>query len=89
MITLGLSHDVIALDQRVVGLLNTHLGYNLKFSKLQANCSIYLSVEDCLRCVCKEANITLGQLDRTLFSFAGLSAVEYLINYDLSRSTIA
>lgn len=85
MITVGLSHDVIALDQRVVGLLNTHLGYNRKFSNLQSSRSIYLSVEDCLRGVCKEANVTLGNLDRTLFAFAGLTAVEYLIDFDLPR----
>lgn len=89
MITVGLSHDVVALDQRVVGLLNTHFGYNRQFSSLQASRSIYLSVEDCLRDVCKEANVTLGRLDRMLFGFAGLTAVEYLMDYDLPRASAA
>lgn len=87
MISVGISHDVVALDQRVVGMLNTHLGYNRKFSSLQASRKIYLSVENCLRGVCKEANVTLGTLDRMLFGFAGLTAMEYLMGYDLPTST--
>lgn len=86
MISLGLSHDVVALDQRVVGLLCARLGYNRKFSHLQASRSIYLSVEDCLRDVCEEASISLGTLDRMLFGFAGLSAVEYLMDFDFGRA---
>lgn len=82
MIGVGLSHDVVALDQRVVGILNARLGYNRKFSSLQASRSTYLSVEDCLREVCKEANISLGKLDRMLFNFAGLTAIEYLMDFD-------
>lgn len=82
MITLGLSHDVIALDQRVVGVLNARLGYNRKFSSLQASRSVYLSVEDCLRSVCKDANVSLGNLDRMLFCFAGLTAIEYLMELE-------
>lgn len=89
MIAVGLSHDVIALDQRVVGLLSTYLGYNRKFSNLQSSRSIYLSVEDCLRSVCKEANVTLGNLDRMLFGFAGLTAIEYLIEFDLPARRLA
>jgi len=85
MIAVGLSNDVIALDQRVVGLLNKHFNYNRNFSSVQASRSIYLSVEDCLRCICKEANITLGNLDRMLFKFAGLTAVEYLARFDISN----
>lgn len=85
MITVGISHDVIALDQRVVGLLNARLNYNRKFSYLQTNTAAYLSVEDCLRGVCEEAKISLGELDRMLFNFAGLSAAEYLMEYDLQH----
>lgn len=83
MINVGLSHDVIALDQRVVGLLNTHLGYNKTFDRLQSSRALYLSAEDCLRDVCKEAGVSLGTLDRMLFNFAGLSAIEYLMGIDL------
>ncbi len=86
MITLGLSHDVIALDQRVVGLLNTHLGYNRTFDRLQASRALYLSVEDCLRDVSKEAGVSLGTLDRMLFKFAGLTAIEYLMGIDLPKA---
>lgn len=89
MISVGLSHDVIALDQRVVGLLNARLGYNRKFSSLQASRSIYLSVEECLRGLSKEAKITLGTLDRMLFNFAGLTAVQYLMEFDRSSDTPA
>jgi thermostable 8-oxoguanine DNA glycosylase len=85
MITVGLSHDVIALDQRVVGLLNAHLGYNRKFDRLQSSQALYLSVEHCLREVCKEANVTLATLDRMLFNFAGLTAIEYLMGIDLPK----
>ncbi len=83
MITVGLSHDVIALDQRVVGLLNVHLGYNKTFDRLQSSRDLYLSVEDCLRGVCKEAGVSLGQLDRMLFKFAGLTAIGYLTGIGL------
>lgn len=89
MIALGLSHDVIALDQRVVGVLNACLGYNWKAPRLQNNRSIYLSVEDCLRDVCKDASISLGSLDRMLFNFAGLTAIEYIMHLDLSSCDLA
>lgn len=86
MIALGLSHDVIALDQRVVGILNNRFQYDQKFSKLQADRELYLSVEDCLREVCEEAKISLGTLDRMLFGFSGLTAIEYVMDFDQSIS---
>lgn len=82
MITVGLSDNVIALDQRIVGLLNKHFGFNRKFSSLQSSRSMYLSVEDCMRGVCEEAGITLAHLDRMLFRFAGLTAIEYLVSLE-------
>jgi thermostable 8-oxoguanine DNA glycosylase len=83
MITVGLSDDVVALDQRIVGVLNDHLGYARKFGGIQASRPQYLSVEDCLRGVCHEAGISLARLDRALFEFAGLTAMEYLVRFDL------
>ena len=83
MITVGLSDDVIALDQRVVGLLNTHFGYNKTFDRLQSSRDLYLSAEACLRGVCKEAGVSLAELDRMLFKFAGLTAIGYLVGIGL------
>jgi thermostable 8-oxoguanine DNA glycosylase len=65
------------------GHLNDHLSYNLKFDRVQSSRNIYLSVEDCLQSVCEEADVSLGTLDRMLFNFAGMTAIEYLMGIDL------
>jgi thermostable 8-oxoguanine DNA glycosylase len=79
MIALGLSHNVIALDTRVVGALQQHLAYNLKVGRVQGSKPIYLSVEAKLRDVCKQAGSSLATLDQTLFQFTSMSAVEYVM----------
>lgn len=70
MIEVGLSHDVIALDTRVVGVLQKHLGFNLPAKRLQNHRQRYLSVEAALRELCQEHNASLALLDRVLFRFA-------------------
>ena len=75
----GLSHDVIALDVRVVGALRRYCGYNLTAAQVQARRDVYLSVEDALRQVCREARAPLALLDRVLFQFSGMSAVEFAL----------
>lgn len=79
MITMGLSHDVIALDTRVVGALQQYLRYNFKAARVQGSKQIYLSVEAALRGVCKQVGGSLAILDRTLFQFTSMSAVQYVL----------
>jgi hypothetical protein len=79
MITVGLSHDVIALDQRIVGVLKKFLHYDLEFDKIQRNKPIYLSVETELRDVCRDAGTSLAVLDRALFQFTEMNVIQYLM----------
>lgn len=83
MITTGLSHDVIALDVRVVGALKKYVGYETPVGRVQGSRKIYLSVEQALREVCEEAGTTLARLDRTLFQFTSMSAIKYVMEIDV------
>jgi len=87
MINVGLSHDVIALDTRVVGILQKYLGYNLTPQHIQSHRGLYLSLEAALREFCREQNISLALLDRLLFRFSNLGAIELVVRYpELIRS---
>jgi thermostable 8-oxoguanine DNA glycosylase len=81
MIETGLSQDVIALDQRVVGCFNQYFGYRHRFNSIQSSHGRYISVESALREACSQRGITLGKLDRIFFRFSGMSAVEFFIRY--------
>lgn len=87
MIFVGLSHDVIALDTRVVGILQQYLGYNLTPERIQSHRGLYFSLEAALREFCHEQDICLALLDRLLFRFSNLGAIEMVIKYpELVRS---
>ena len=76
MINVGLSHDVIALDVRVVGVLRRYFAFNLAPSGVQGRRRVYLSVEQALREACpKRASLAL--LDRVLYSFSGTTALDF------------
>ncbi len=77
MIDMGLSRDVIALDVRIVGTLRRYLGYNLPVSKLQSSETIYRSVETALRDATEAHGHCLARLDRALFRFSDMSALEF------------
>ena len=79
MIDAGLSHDVIALDVRVVGALRKHFGFNLEAGQVQARRDVYLSVESALREVCAEAGKPLALLDRALFQLGGMTALDFVV----------
>jgi thermostable 8-oxoguanine DNA glycosylase len=79
MINAGLSHDVIALDVRVVGVLQRYLGYNLAPGNVQSRRRVYLSVEDALRGACERSSHSLAHLDRVLFKFSAMSALEFAL----------
>lgn len=79
MINTGVSHDVIALDVRVVGVLRRFLGFNLAPGVVQSRRAVYLSVEDALRGACKRSGHSLAQLDRVLFKFSAMSALEFAL----------
>jgi thermostable 8-oxoguanine DNA glycosylase len=79
MINTGLSHDVIALDVRVVGVLRRYLGFNLAPGKVQSRRAVYLSVEDALRGACERSGHSLAHLDRVLFKFSAMSALEFAL----------
>jgi thermostable 8-oxoguanine DNA glycosylase len=81
MISVGLSHDVIALDTRVVGTLQKYLGYNLTTARIQSHRGLYFSLEARLREFCQEQNISLALLDRILFHFSNMRAIELIVKY--------
>ena len=81
MISVGLSHDVIALDTRVVGILQKYLGYNLTPQRIQSDRRLYFSLEAALREFCREQAVSLALLDRLLFRFSNLGAVELVVKY--------
>lgn len=81
MITIGLSHDVIALDTRVVGIFQKYFDYNLNSGQVQSNRKIYLSLEAALREFCQKKQMTLALLDRLLFNFSNLSVIELVVKY--------
>jgi thermostable 8-oxoguanine DNA glycosylase len=87
MVGTGLSRDVLAIDQRVVGFLNTYLSYPDKFNRVQGSRGWYLSIEAALRDVCEEARISVAHLDQILFKFSGLSSIAFFLNYEYRRST--
>jgi thermostable 8-oxoguanine DNA glycosylase len=78
MIGVGLSDDVIALDTRIVGILQKHFAYNLNASQVQSNRKVYFSLEEALREICRRRSVSLALLDRLLFNFANLSTSYFL-----------
>ena len=79
MISTGLCHDVVALDARVVGVLQRYFDFNHQASAVQGRPELYFSVEQALREVCNEAGESLARLDRVLFQFSGISTLEFVI----------
>lgn len=79
MLATGLSQDVLALDQRLVGFFRNYLGYERKLPQVQRSLPIYRSVEDALRPLCASQEITLGQFDHMIFNCASISSARYLI----------
>ena len=81
MISIGLSHDVIALDTRVIGILQKYFDYKLTLGEVQSNRRCYLSLEAGLREVCQEKRVSLALLDRLLFNFSNVNVIELLVKY--------
>lgn len=81
MISVGLSRDVIALDTRIVGILNQHFGYNLTADQIQSHRGRYISLEAALREFCRGVGFSLALLDRLLFRFANLGAIELIVKH--------
>ncbi|MCB0176806.1 MAG: hypothetical protein KDI62_01130 [Anaerolineae bacterium] len=79
MISVGLSHDIIALDTRVVGVFNRYLNYETDPGKVQGNDKIYYSVETALREFCQEKNVTLALLDRLLFKYGNIDVIDFVL----------
>ena len=80
MISVGLSHNVIALDTRVVGFLRKYFNYNVEAGYIQGNRGYYFSLEAALREFCQEKGISLALLDRVIFNFSGLNLLGFLID---------
>lgn len=81
MIDIGLSHDVIALDTRVVGIFQRYLGYNLTQSQMQGHRRRYLSLEAALRKLCEQHGVSLALLDRLLYRFGNIGAMDIAVRY--------
>jgi thermostable 8-oxoguanine DNA glycosylase len=81
MISVGLSHNVIALDTRVIGFLRKYLDYDdVNVGYIQGNREYYFSLEAALREFCLEKGISLALLDRVIFNFSGLNLLGFLID---------
>jgi len=85
MISVGLSHDVIALDTRIVGILRRHCEFDHKAEQIQSSSGYYLSVESALRAFCREQQFSLALLDRLLFQFSALSAIDLVVKFPRLR----
>ena len=81
MIEVGLSHDVIAFDTRIVNILKKHFDLNVSVDKVQGNKDIYESIEDALRQSCGVLDISLAQLDRLLFRFNNKNVITFILEY--------
>ena len=71
LIGVGLSHDLIAFDVRVVGALRDGFGLEVKAGQVQGNRPLYLALEAALREACAEAGHPLALLDRVFYKFRG------------------
>ena len=80
MIGVGLSHDVIALDTRIVGLLNKNFSATLQIDVVQRKPILYEKIENTLRRACDRLALSLAELDQMLFKYSGMNAIEYIIN---------
>lgn len=81
MIEVGLSHDVIALDTRVVGVLQKYFGYNMSPSQIQGSERLYNSLEEAFRQICSRHGFSLAILDRVLFRYSVVSAFELMVTH--------
>ena len=78
--------DAGPLDTRVVGVFQKHFGYSVSSGRIQSNQDLYLSLEATLREFCREQGVPLALLDRLLFKFSVLSAIELIVKYpELTR----
>jgi thermostable 8-oxoguanine DNA glycosylase len=71
LIGVGLSHDLIAFDVRVVGALREGFGLEATAGQVQGNRPLYLALEATLREACAEARQPLALLDRVFYKFRG------------------
>ena len=78
---LAQSPQLIALDTRVVGILQKHFAYNFAPSSIQSQRRLYLSLEAALREFSNHQNMSLALLDRILFSFGNITAIELLVKF--------
>ncbi|WP_061132804.1 8-oxoguanine DNA glycosylase [Caballeronia fortuita] len=81
MIETGVSDDVIALDTRIVKLLQKHFGYNVPVGRVQSSEALYMSLENALREACAEVKVPLALLDRLLFRLSGMSVIDFFMKY--------
>ncbi len=81
MISIGLSHNVIALDTRVVGVFQKYFDYNLTPGQVQSKRNVYFSLESALRKFCQQKQVSLAFLDRLLFNYSNLSVIELVVKY--------
>lgn len=81
MIETGVSDDVIALDTRIVKLLQKHFGYNVGVGRVQNSKELYLSLESALRDLCADVEVPLALFDRMLFRLSGISVVDFYMKH--------
>lgn len=79
LINRGLTTDVIALDRRVVGVLREHFGLEVPLAYIQGKSEVYRAVEDGLRRECAAIGMSLAVLDRILYQYSVMSAVEWVM----------
>ena len=60
MITVGLSHDVIALDTRVVGVFQKDFDYNFAAERIQSQRDLYLSLEGSIARILRSSEYSIS-----------------------------
>ncbi|MBI2392005.1 MAG: hypothetical protein HYV09_20605 [Deltaproteobacteria bacterium] len=79
MIEVGLSHDVIALDTKVLAALRAWFGCEVSMTVVQSREAVYTSIEAALRSECARLGVRLGELGRTITQLSGKTALEFLM----------
>jgi thermostable 8-oxoguanine DNA glycosylase len=83
MIEIGMAKTLMAFDTRIIGLLRKHFGLKIETNSIPD--TLYKKLEEELRGVCRNLDLELSLLDRMLYRFAGVSAIDYILETKYSK----
>lgn len=79
LISIGAAQNLVAIDTRILGCLQTHFGAKPEIRRARSSRPLYLALESALRKVAETNEISLAQLDRTIFQASGKSLLDFLL----------